>query len=121
MSDIKNAKNELLTTINYYNLKIIAAIITFGENEPDNFKLKPLYTKQDYADFLKFMDREYNSGYGGQELFGIIYCEDGIWLNREDYDGAEWWKFNRYPDLRDNFSEIEVLRYERYKKMKKIQ
>lgn len=63
---------------------MIAAYIEFyGE-----FKLKPLYTKSDYDNFLKFLDREYDGGFGGQVLHGIIFCENDTWFDRGEYDGS---------------------------------
>lgn len=118
-----NAKDEFLKTTS--NCVVIAANIEFGysydtEGNPDSIKLKPLYTSDEYDNFLKFLDRVYDSGYGGQELYGIIYCEDGIWMDRGEYDGSEWWNFNKFPDMREDFDEVDVLRYERNKKLKNI-
>jgi len=106
------------------NYKVIAADINFGYDYGDNndkFKLKPLYTNEEYKKFMKFMDREYDKGYGSQNLHGIIYCEDNIWIDRGEYDGSEWWNVNKYPDLRKSFDEIDVIKYERNKKLKSIE
>jgi len=120
-----NAKNEFLDLTKNY--KVIAAWISFDETyshtttELFNFKLKPLYTNEEYEIFLNFLDRVYDNGYGGQELFGVIYCEDGIWMDRREYDDSEWWSIYQYPDLRDAFDETDVLKYERFKKLKRIE
>ena len=66
---------------------------------------------------MKNLDRYYNNGYGGQELFGIIYCEDGVWFERGEYDGSEWWNINKYPNMSNSFDNVDILRYERYKKL----
>jgi hypothetical protein len=128
MSDKINAKEELLRLVKQYNLEIIAASITFGYNYYDDaeealnsFKLKPLYSKSDFEDFLKFMDRKYDSGYGGQKLFGTVYCENGIWMSRGEHDGSEWWEVNQYPDMREHFDEVVVMKYKRQKKLKMIE
>ena len=118
-----NAKEEFLRIVAYY--KVIAAVISFGdysweEEGSTRFILKPLYTKKDYEKFLKFLDHEYNNGYGGQNLFGTIYCEDGVWIDRGEYDGSEWWKIHKYPDLRETFDESDVIKYERSKKLKNL-
>lgn len=113
-----NAKDEFLNVTNSYN--VIAADISFGSDE-DEFKLKPLHTRAEYEELLKFLDREYSNGYGGQELFGIIYCEDGIWLDRGEYDGSEWWNLNRYPDMRNSFDEVDVIKYERCMKLRNLE
>lgn len=122
MSEYRNAKEEFLKTTAEF--KVIAADIAFGDSWTDNeerFKLKPLYTNEEYNELLKFLDRNYNSGYGGQELFGVIYCEDGVWITRGEYDGSEWYEVHKYPDLRNSFSETDVLKYERNKKLKRIE
>ena len=84
-------------------------------------KLKPLYKEEDYNKLLEFLDRKYDSGYGGQNLFGTIYCEDGVWIDRGEYDGSEWYNVHKYPSLRDSFDEVDVLKYERSTKLKRIE
>lgn len=114
-----NAKDEFLYITN--NFIVIGSIISFGgyynEEDVESFQLKPLYSKEDYENFLKFLDREYNSGYGGQELYGIIFCEDNVWMERGEYDGSEWWEIHQYPNLKQFFDESDVIRYERFKKL----
>lgn len=116
----RNAKKEFLNITKDY--KIIAVNISFGEqrwnDNSDIFKLKPLYTQDEYDKLLDFLDREYDTGYGGQELFGVIYCEDGVWMQR-DIDIKKWNIF-KYPELRDSFDESDVIKYERYNKLKKL-
>jgi len=117
---MKNAKQEFLDIIKNY--KLIAAEITFGDtySGENKYLLKPLYNQKDYDNFLLSIDKEYNNGYGGQELFGVIFCEDGVWMQRGEYDGSEWWDIYQYPDMRNSFSEPDVLRYERNRKLKII-
>ena len=94
-----NAKEEFLKIVNDY--KVIGASISFGDSwseSEERFVLKPLYTKKNFEDFLKFLDREYDSGYGGQKLFGVIFCEDGVWMQRGEYDGSEWWEYKELPE-----------------------
>ena len=95
---------------------MIAAYIEFyGE-----FKLKPLYTKSDYDNFLKFLDREYDGGFGGQVLHGIIFCENDTWFDRGEYDGSEWWEIHTYPSLLNHFSKSDVVKYDRKKKLDQL-
>lgn len=115
---LRNAKKEFLMAIN--DNIVIAADVWFDTIEKESFKLKPLYSNDDYNDFLNFLDREYHAGYGGQELYGVIYCKNGVWLQRGEYDGSEWWDIFKYPDLRDSFDESDVIKYERSEKLKKI-
>lgn len=59
------------------------------------------YTPEQYESFLALLSFEYDSGYGGQELFGTIWYADGTWSSRGEYDGSEWWEYNMVPDIPD--------------------
>jgi len=48
---------------------------------------------------LPRLDFDYDSGYGGQELFGYIWYADGTWSERGEYDGSEWWEHMTRPPL----------------------
>jgi hypothetical protein len=121
-NDIKNAQEEFLIVTNKF--KIIGADIQFNSDDDtydiNSMKLKPLYTLNEYEIFLKFLDRDYDCGYGGQQLFGVIYCEDGVWIDRGEYDGSEWWCINQYPNMSYSFTDNEIIRYKRSKKLKNI-
>lgn len=85
--------------------KIKCAIVTFGEygwsdEEDDQVVTRTLpvnYTQEEYDVFTQSIDREYDAGYGGQQLFGTIWYEDGTWSSRGEYDGSEWWDWNKCP------------------------
>jgi len=47
----------------------------------------------------KWLDREYDSGFGTQYLDGIVWFDDGSWATREEYDGSERWRLHRRPEL----------------------
>lgn len=64
--------------------------------------LKINYSESDYEEFLESLDYEYDNGYGGQELYGIIWYEDGTWSSRGEYDGSEWWEYNKCPEIDQN-------------------
>jgi hypothetical protein len=57
------------------------------------------YSQEDFDEFLKSIDFEYYNGYGGQELFGTIWYEDGTWSSRGEYDGSEWWRHFEVPEI----------------------
>lgn len=57
------------------------------------------YTSEDLGLFLKEIDFNYDSGYGGQELYGTIWYTDGTWSSRGEYDGSEWWEYNQCPEI----------------------
>tara|TARA_R100000951_G_scaffold116144_1_gene126707 strand:- start:345 stop:638 length:294 start_codon:yes stop_codon:yes gene_type:complete len=61
--------------------------------------LKVGHDEEDYNNFLNLLDVKYDSGYGGQELYGIVWFEDGTWAQRGEYDGSEWWEHYEVPKI----------------------
>jgi len=117
----KNAKEEFLSIISGY--KLVASEIQYHDNEIGvyrDIKLKPLFSQVDYDIFLESFNHTYDNGFGGQNLYGVIFCEDGVWMQRGEYDGSEWYDIYQYPDMRKSFDESDVLKYERNKKLKVI-
>ena len=49
-----------------------------------------------WKEFETLADKEYDSGYGGQEVATdlIIVFRDGMKMWRGEYDGSEWWNFS---------------------------
>lgn len=45
------------------------------------------------------MDFDYDSGYGGQEIYGFIWYEDGTFSERGEYDGSEWFSYVKTPEI----------------------
>lgn len=68
-----------------------------------NIRLFPGYSTEDWENFLLALEFDYDSGYGGQNLYGYIWMEDGTWLSRGEYDGSEWWDWERMPELPVDF------------------
>lgn len=95
-----NAKQELMRLKNIG--KIVCAYIYneayFGENKKEVF-LKVGFSADDFEEFLQNLNFEYDSGYGGQELFGTIWLENNEWYERGEYDGSEWWEHHAYPKI----------------------
>lgn len=89
---MKNAKDELLMATS--SLKIIAVDINYLGN---NYILYKNYDTEQFNSFIESLNFEYDSGYGSQVLHGVIWCTDGTWLHRGEYDGSEWWEVNKYP------------------------
>jgi hypothetical protein len=48
-----------------------------------------------WEEFTHLADREYDNGYGGQEVAADleIHFRDGGWLERHEYDGSEDWTY----------------------------
>ena len=98
-----NAKEELLKLLEG-KAKVKCATITKGYQynyvEPClKFELKVNHTEEEFQSFLKSLDFDYDSGFGGQELFGTVWLEDGTWCTRGEYDGSEWWEHNQLPEI----------------------
>ena len=72
--------------------------IDFGYTDKE-FNLPVGHTPEEYSEFLKSLDFEYNSGYGTQELFGVVWFDDGTWAERDEYDGSECWGYKHCPDI----------------------
>ena len=95
-----NAKKELLNAVKD-TAKIKCASIRYGswEDEVSQKILKLNHSEEDYNEFLNSLDFTYDDGYGGQELYGTVWLEDGTWLSRGEYDGSEWWEHNVLPAI----------------------
>jgi len=47
------------------------------------------------------VDFGYDEGYGAQYVFGYIWLTNGVWMDRGEYDGSEWWEWHKYPQIPD--------------------
>ncbi len=80
----------------------ILCVIIMEEIDYDQYKdyiLKENYTAEEYDAFLKSINFTYDSGYGGQCIFGYIWYDDGTWSERGEYDGSEWWVYKSCPEI----------------------
>lgn len=83
------------------NLKeeTIAKLKEYGKNPEDikwvgckNFKI-PI------SSFWKLADEFYDNGYGTKEVAeDLLIVGDNWWLERHEYDGAEWWEYKTVPN-----------------------
>jgi hypothetical protein len=111
-----NAKQELLSHLaGLQDMKgrfipIKCAIIRTDRNsywddndnyvQPEPILLKEGYSADEYTEFLDKLNFEYDDGYGGQELYGMIWLmEDNTWYERGEYDGSEWWEYKECPQI----------------------
>ena len=95
-----NARVEFINHIGVR--KVLCAKIQKGDGYDDNqkvFNLTTGSTEEDRTQFLNDIDFDYDSGYGGQNLFGTIWYEDGTWSERGEYDGSEWWEHRECPQI----------------------
>ena len=98
-----NAKEEFLAHVKNSGKVVKAVDIQLGyyykEDEQVSKTLKVGYTDEEYEAFLESLNFSYDSGYGGQELYGTIWYVGGTWSSRGEYDGSEWWEYNNCPKI----------------------
>jgi len=95
-----NAKSEMIKHV--ADMVVLCATITHGSEWRDdqtNFVLRVGHTQADRDAFFQSLDFEYDSGFGGQELYGNIWYQDGTWSDRGEYDGSEWWQYQSVPKI----------------------
>jgi len=102
-----NAKDEFLEHIK--DRKVRCASLILGD-EYSHYDVKQIvymnlrvaHSVHDFNQFLNSLNVHYDSGYGGQELFGTIWYVDGTWSERGEYDGSEWWEYRAVPAIPAN-------------------
>lgn len=94
-----NAKQELLKHIGDRGVKyvhiVLEGCVVIGGKWGDN----PQTISGTLDEVLPGLDFDYDSGYGGQELFGHVWYTDGTWSERGEYDGSEWWEYKKCPEI----------------------
>ena len=102
MFDNLNARDELLQVLKENNIVVKCAKINhedWRDNTDIDILLKIDYNEEDYAKFLNELNFDYDSGFGGQRLFGEVWLTNNTWLSRGEYDGSEWWEHNVLPEI----------------------
>ena len=101
-----NAKDEFIKHTSEVSASIICALLVreiFDSESYDyvgvEYILPTNYTADEYDKFLQKIDFEYDSGFGVQEIFGIIIYDDKSWSERGEYDGSEWWEYQCLPEI----------------------
>lgn len=107
-----NAKQELLDKIESYpvqvwftkpyTIKCCEIRMEYWElsDTSNEILLREGYTQEEYQEFLEKLDFEYDSGYGIQHMYGTVwFTEPGVWMERRDYDGSEWWEIYKCPEI----------------------
>lgn len=110
-----NARQEFIDTVG--NNDILCASIRLIGTLERKVILTTGHTKEEYNQFLKDIDFDYDSGYGGQELYGTIWLCDGTWFSRGEYDGSEWWVYNRCPEIPSNLNRLDKVRESKLNKL----
>jgi hypothetical protein len=110
----KNAKVELIDTLNKNGFELndikYARILYYDDgfvdvDDEDNEVSKEIIlniirTNEDVEAFLNDLDFEYDNSYGIQYFDGFIWLKDDTtWFSRCEYDGLEWWEYNKMPEI----------------------
>ena len=68
-----------------------------------------------WAEFADIAVFEYDSGFGGQKIASdLVIVGDNWWLERNEYDGSEWWEFKALPIKMDNSTTFDRLAARNY-------
>lgn len=78
---------------NYEDIVVPFKMYTYEDVKP------ALYDEHRAATIADMGKYRYDSGYGGQELFGCVWMDNGEWITRGEYDGSEWWDYHRVPEV----------------------
>lgn len=63
--------------------------------------------------FWEKADTEYDNGYGAPEIFGdLLVVGDDFWLERNEYDGSEWWEYKAFPAKPNESRRVKTLSYD---------
>ncbi len=70
--------------------------------DTENYKdLDPIKGEGPEIPWEEFPFNEYDDSFGLAAVSGWISFTDGTWLEREEYDGSEWWEERIFPSLKN--------------------
>lgn len=100
-----NAKQEFEWLMANHVVKCAAIVHDAYTAYQKHIKLRVGYSDEDMKKFLKELNFEYDAGYGGQELYGMVWFEGGAWATRGEYDGSEWWQIHTLPEIPETLAD----------------
>ena len=108
---MQNAKEELLSHLERNKCTIKCATINCGIShwyndeyveDRKSIDLREGHSIGEYEEFLHRLDFQYDNGYGGQQVYGLVWLkEESTWRERGEYDGSEWWEYKKCPKIPD--------------------
>ena len=106
-----NLLDEIISELEDHG-KTLDDVIWVGEEPRLNYYKKEVidgYTISK-SQFLELANRNYDDGYGGQEVNRhLLVVGEDFWLERNEYDGSEWWEYKRHPIQPKNARTISTL------------
>jgi hypothetical protein len=96
-----NARSEFLehTTGKEVLCAIIKNNVYYYDDLQKRFILRVGFSETELESFLNTINFNYDDGFGAQKLFGNIWYKNGTWSERREYDGSEWWNFQKVPEI----------------------
>lgn len=92
----------------------IAAALAENKKALTNIDYLHIYIKEVEVTAVEELEKlskiDYDSGYGQQNLYGAIVFKDKSWLERGEYDGAEWWEYKTVPTKESIENHIKEVR-----------
>lgn len=115
MNYIKNLYNETLQVLNEHNKSFddVLNIVIIYEDDYQHDKEEYIIDKNDFIEIAKTIN--YDSGYGLPEINESLKIIGKDWyMEREEYDGSEWWDFRIKPELNSNAKKIDKKELREY-------
>ena len=57
-----------------------------------------VFLPEEFSKVKSMMDFQYDPGYGSPEVTrSLMLVGDNWWMERDEYDGSEWWSFRTIP------------------------
>lgn len=76
-------------------------------------------TKENFEKVAKKSD--YDSGFGAAEVADdLVVVGDNWWLERQEYDGSEWWEYKERPKQISEIKEVNHLAGGMWDKLAKL-
>jgi len=95
-----NAKTELLDIL-YGQANTLCAEIKTKKDK--TIILKQNYSQEDWDNFAKELDFDYNNSSGDQFIHGTVWLQDNSWLKRiymvGNFSSIEYWGVRQRPEI----------------------
>lgn len=77
----------------------IQALRSNGKTEKDVLYVMSFPLTTSWEAFKRNANFDYDNGYGCNEIpLNLKIVGDSWWLERDEYNGSEWWKFKIHPN-----------------------
>lgn len=81
-----------------------------GKDEKDVLWVGNKEIKATWDNFKSIANIEYDAGYGSAQVAeDLLVVGKDFWLEREEYDGSEWWSYKEYPTSIGKYTVIKAL------------